>query len=143
MPESGDASATAMLGKVPIFASLGEKVLRQLAAGAKDRRFGAGEKILTQGEKGIGLFLILEGKVEVRSKEKLLASLGPSQYFGEMALLDEEPRTADVVAIAPTRCLVISRWEFWGFLSDKPDAIRILLQETVRRLRATDRAFTE
>lgn len=138
-----DASAVQMLGQVPIFSSLGEKLLRQLADGAKDRRFAANEKVLSQGEKGIGFFLILEGRVEVRANGKVLATLGPSQYFGEMALLDEEPRTADVVAVAPTRCLVVSRWEFWGYLSDKPEAIRLLLQETVRRLRATDRAFSE
>jgi CRP-like cAMP-binding protein len=128
---------------VPVFAPLPSKILGHIAEAAKERSFTAGQKVVSQGEKGVGFYLILDGKVEVRSNGKTVATLGPSQFFGEMALLDEQPRTADVIGVTAGRCLVLSRWEFWGFLGKEPDAIRILMQETVRRLRTPGAAFSE
>lgn len=132
-----------MLAQVPIFAPLTEKMLQTIAAEAKDRRFAVGDRLVGAGDKGIGFFLILEGKVEVRVAGKVAATLGAGQFFGEMALLDNQPRTADVVGTVAGRCLVVSAWEFWGTLSKEPEVIRLLFQETVRRLRAPGVAFSE
>lgn len=138
-----DRSKADLLADVPIFSPMKGKVLARIAKDAQERRFVLGEKLVSKGEKGIGFYLLMEGTVEIRSEGKVVATLGPSQFFGEMALFDDQPRTADAVATSAGRCLVVSRWEFWGYLANEPEALRILFQETVRRLRTPAQGFTE
>lgn len=99
--------------------------------------------MVKQGEKGLGFYLLLEGQVEVRRKGRRLATLGPGEFFGEMALFDDQPRSADVVALQPTRCLVLTKWEFWGFAMNQPRMLRGMLAEMARRLAETDRSLSE
>ena len=138
-----DPALMERLAAVPLFASLGKKELASVVDIGQPKSYKAGDKIVATGDKGIGFFLVLHGKVEVRNGASTIASLNPGDFFGEMALFDEQPRTADVVAAAPTECLVLSRWEFWGALGDKPEALRTLMNVLVRRLRATPHALTE
>jgi CRP-like cAMP-binding protein len=136
MPSPSDRAATTkLLGAVPIFSSLDKKHLQTLATAAAERNFNPGDVIVSEGQKGLGFYLIAEGQVTVDKAGKTVAMLGPGQFFGEMALLDEQPRTANVKAVARTRCLVLSPWEFWGSVGKDPEALRSLLRETVRRLR--------
>lgn len=107
------------------------------------RSYQAGDKIIGTGEKGIGFYLVLDGRVEVRSDGKPIAKLEPGNFFGEMALFEEQARTADVVAQTPSHCLVLSRWEFWGAMSHQPEVLRTLMVELVRRLRQTPHALSE
>jgi CRP-like cAMP-binding protein len=132
-----------MLENVPIFAGLSARQLKGLARDAKERTYALGETVVKQGETGIGFYLLLDGHVDVRRKGRKLAVLGPGQFFGEMALFDNEPRTADVIAAQPTRCLVLSKWEFWGFAMGQPEVLRTILQEMARRLRETNQALSE
>ena len=132
-----------MLQGVPMFSGIPERQLRHLARDAKTLEFADGKTLVQQGEKGVGFYLILDGRADVRRKGRRLASLGPGDFFGEMALFDDEPRTADVVATQATRCLVLSRWEFWGFAMTQPTMLRSMLREMARRLSNTDRAFSE
>lgn len=132
-----------MLERVPIFSSLTKRERRRLARDSMERTYPAGSTVVNQGEKGIGFYLLLDGHVEVRRKNRRLASLGPGHFFGEMALFADEPRSADVVATQPTRCLVLSRWEFWGFAMGQPRMLRSMLQEVARRLSNTNQALTE
>jgi CRP-like cAMP-binding protein len=144
MSEREDTARTlGLLATIPLFSSLDERQLKTIAKTAQEKSIPAGATIVRQGEKGIGLYLILGGEVNVEKGGKKVATLRPGQFFGEMALLDEEPRTADVRAAGPVRCLLLSRWEFWGALADQPEVIRALLVETVRRLRASTSALTE
>jgi CRP/FNR family transcriptional regulator, cyclic AMP receptor protein len=136
-------STLRMLERVPIFSSLSERQLRKLASDFVERNIPEGATIVKQGEKGVGFFLILDGRVEVRRMERRLATLGPGQFFGEMALVGNEPRTADVVAVQPSRCLVLSQWEFWGFASDQPKLLRGIIEEMARRLSASNQALSE
>ncbi len=138
-----NAGVLRMLEKVPIFASLTDRQLRGLARDTLERTYSEGTMVVKQGDKGVGFYLILDGLVEVRRKGRRLASLGPGHFFGEMALFDDEPRTADVVAIQATRTLVLSKWEFWGFAMTQPAMLRGMLEEMARRLNNTDRALTE
>jgi CRP/FNR family transcriptional regulator, cyclic AMP receptor protein len=124
-----------MLSAVPVFSSLDKKHLKTLATAAAERTFNPGEVVVTQGEKGIGFYLIVSGQVSIEKSGKTVATLGPGQFFGEMALLDEQPRTATVKAIGRSVCFVLSPWEFWGSVGKDPEALRALLHETVRRLR--------
>ncbi len=132
-----------LLGKVPIFASASERELKHLARDGAERTYKEGAAVVSQGEKGIGLYLVLDGKVEVRRKGRRLATLGPGQFFGEMSIFDDQPRSADVVAVVPTRCLVLSKWEFWGYANHHTGLLRGMLEEMARRLRATDQALSE
>jgi CRP-like cAMP-binding protein len=134
---------TQLLARAPIFASLTDRQLKALAKTAKVVAFPANAQVVKQGEPGIGLYLVLTGSVEVRQGSRTLAQLGAGQFFGEMTLLDEQPRSADVVAVQPSECAVLSRWEFWGFAKGEPDVLQGVLKEMAHRLRETDRALTE
>ena len=138
-----DAATAEMLQKVPIFTGLSERQLRHLAKDSMGRQYHDGDTIVQQGEKGIGFYLLASGRAEVRRKGRRLATLGPGDFFGEMALFDDEPRNADVVAIAPTSCVVLSKWEFWGFAMNEPKMLRSMLGEMARRLSNTNRALSE
>ena len=132
-----------MLQKVPIFSGLTDRQLRGLAKDSAERKFAEGATVVRQGEKGVGFFLLLEGRVDVRRRGRKLASLGPGQFFGEMALFNEAPRSADVIAVEPTRCLVLTKWQFWGFAMGEPKMLRGMLEEIAFRLNATNAALSE
>lgn len=139
-----DAGTLRMMEKVPLFSGLTERQVGRLARDSlQEQTYPEGKVVVKQGEKGIGFFLLLDGKVEVRRKGRRLATLGPGEFFGEMALFDEEPRSADVVATQTTKCLVLSKWEFWGFAMGQPAMLRAMLLEMARRLSATNQALSE
>ena len=139
----GPVDPQAMLRSVPLFSGLNKSQIRTMATTAKERTYRDGETIVKQGDKGIGFYLMLYGRAEVRRKSRRLAVLVPGDFFGEMALFDDEPRNADVVAIQPTGCLVLSKWEFWGFAMHEPKMLRSMLGEMARRLSNTNRALSE
>lgn len=132
-----EAAVKQHLSKVPLFSGLSPKLLHTLAATARDKSYSAGDVIVRQGDKSFGLYIVVEGKVDVEKAGKTVATLGPGQFFGEMALLDEEPRTATVKAAARSRCVVVFSWEFWSSVGKDPEALRSLLKESVRRLRGS------
>jgi CRP-like cAMP-binding protein len=141
--DPGPAQAQSMLSSVPLFAALDKKQIRNLVESAKERTFKAGDSIVKRGETGIGFYLILSGQAQVERAGQKVATLGAGQFFGEMALLDEQPRTADVKAVGPVRCLVLSSWEFWAAVGDEPEVLRALLKETVRRLRSSPAGLSD
>ncbi len=132
-----------MLGQAPIFSGLTDRQLRSLAKSVKTVAFPVNAKVIKQGEPGIGFYLILSGRAEVRQGTRTLARLGPGQFFGEMTLFDEQPRSADVVAVEPSECAVLSRWEFWGFAKGEPEVLQGILREMAHRLRETNRSLSE
>jgi len=102
--------------------------------------YDAGKTIVGEGGAGIGFYLVLEGRVEVRKGEKVLATLEKGQFFGEMSVIDGQPRSADVVAVSPTKCWVLVSWSFAGLLKGHPEIALPMLKELVRRLRAAQSA---
>lgn len=141
--EKGPGQAATMLASVPLFSGLSKSQVRTLATTAKERSFQAGQTIVKQGEKGIGFYLILSGQARVSKSGTPVGVLSAGQFFGEMALLDEQPRTADVMATGPVRCLVLSPWEFWSAVGDEPAVLRALFKETVRRMRSAPAVLSE
>jgi CRP/FNR family transcriptional regulator, cyclic AMP receptor protein len=131
------------LKKVTILGALPDAKLRTLAKWAKVTDFDAGEKIVRRGAKGDGLYLILDGRTEVRRGTRVLARLGSGQFFGEMSLFDDQPRSADVVAQRPSRLAVLSKWEFWTFAASEPTVVLSILSEMSQRLRAANRALAD
>jgi CRP-like cAMP-binding protein len=118
----------------PLFAEMPERHLKRIAKFAKVRDIPPETFVVKHGEKGIGFYLILEGHVQVRRGGRSIARLGPGDFFGELALFDDRTRSADVVTSEPTRVVVLSRWEFWGFAQEHPAILRTILQEMARRL---------
>jgi CRP/FNR family cyclic AMP-dependent transcriptional regulator len=132
-----------MLQKTPLWSGLGEKELKVIARSFKELKYESGDVIVRKGEAGVGFYLIVDGTVEVRADGRVLSKLGPGQFFGEMALLDGQPRSADVVAIEPSRCLAMSSWSFSGIVSEHPKIALKMLQEFVRRLRMNAQNVSE
>jgi len=128
-----------MLGKTWLWSSLSKKDLESIVKASNERNYEPGNTIVKKGQSGVGFYLVLDGSVEVRSGGTILSRLGPGQFFGEMSLLDSQPRSADVVAMEPSRCLILSDWSFKGLISSNPRIAVKIIQELARRLRATDR----
>jgi CRP-like cAMP-binding protein len=139
----GEAELLRWLKEVPLFSPLKERQLKSLAHRLKERKYEGGETIAKEGEVSVAFYLIGDGEVEVKKKGKVLAKLGRGQFFGEMTLLDRQPRSADVVTTRPTTCFVMTAWEWDGLLESQPKVMKELLKVLARRLRDTDRALTE
>jgi CRP/FNR family transcriptional regulator, cyclic AMP receptor protein len=127
-----------MVGKVSLFSGLKEKQLKAIANAGKELSYADGRLIVKEGDMGVGFYLILDGKVEVRKGSKVLSKLGARQFFGEMSLVDKQPRSADVVATAPTKCYVLTAWAFSALVKSHPEIALNMMQELVARLRKTD-----
>lgn len=142
-PSAESKSIIEMLAKTPLWAGLSDKDLKSVVKMSKERKYEPGETIVQKGRSGVGFYLVLEGSVEIKSDGRTLAKLGPGQFFGEMTVIDNQPRSADVVAVEPSKFLVLSAWSFNALLKTNPNISFNLLQEFVRRLRSTDRSMSE
>jgi CRP/FNR family transcriptional regulator, cyclic AMP receptor protein len=137
------SSPVAVFARIPLFRGLQEEELKAIAKLSKEKSFREGEAIVKEGDAGLGFYVIVDGNAVVRRKNKVVAKLGRGSFFGEMSLLDDQPRSADVVASEPTKCLVILRWNFWSLLTKNRNIMRGLFQEMARRLRASNETMSE
>ncbi len=138
------------LAAAPLFAAIDRRHRQQLAKSMTTRQFDAGTTILRQGTTAVALYLLLNGEVRVeRAPEeggghaRALATLGPGDVFGEMALLDDEARSTSVTAVAPTTCALLSRWEFQQELHRTPDLAIAMLGVLSRRVRELDERLAQ
>lgn len=134
------------LAKVSLFANLDPKYIKGMAQISTERSFKAGDTLMKQGEDGIGLYIILNGKVKIEKtdpsgRQVELASNGPGDIMGEMAVLDGAKRTATVTAVEPTTCLVLASWEFMSFMKAHPEVAIDILPIVVTRFRQTNDAL--
>jgi CRP-like cAMP-binding protein len=128
------------LAKVPLFRELRRRQLEGLAKTMVSQDYEAGHDIVTQGESGVGLFIIVSGKADVvhirtDGTKAVVNQLGPTDFFGELALLAEGPRTASVIAREATHCLVLTRWNFLAVLKGDAEMAITILEELARRFR--------
>ena len=126
------------LSRVPLFAGVGKKELKRLAGQMSERTFPEGHVIATEGETGLGFFLIEDGTARVSVAGETRRDLGPGDWFGEIALIDEGPRSASVTAATDLRCRGLSVWEFRPFVQSHPEVAWPLLQALVARLRDSE-----
>ena len=133
-----EARLVEMLRKVPLFSGLDERELESVVGAGREVSFESGQKILTQGEPGLSFLLVLEGKTEVRKRGKRVAVIKPGGFFGEMTVFDDKPRSADIVAVEPTKCFGIASWSFFPVLRTNPGVAIGIIKELVRRLRQLD-----
>ena len=120
------------LRKVPLFAELDNRQLKKLASRFRERTVGPGTKVTTEGEmSGVGFFVVGSGEASVNVGGKDVATLGPGDHFGELALVSEAARTATVTATTDLRLLEIPFWDFRDFAHANPDVTWKLLQHVV------------
>jgi CRP/FNR family cyclic AMP-dependent transcriptional regulator len=126
---------------VPLFAGVRDKELGRLAKVMRESRFNEGEVITTEGRSGVGFFLIEDGNATVSLRGEIVRTLGPGDHFGEIALIDEGPRSATVTATTDLRCHGMAAWEFRSFVQEHPEVAWPLLETLASRLRdAEDRS---
>jgi CRP/FNR family transcriptional regulator, cyclic AMP receptor protein len=101
-----------LLQRVPIFSDLDRKERERIAASMKERTFKAGDKVTEEGQSGIGFFVIADGEAKVTIGGDERRRLGPGDYFGEVALLNETARTATITAETDLHCYGLTSWEF-------------------------------
>jgi CRP-like cAMP-binding protein len=123
------------LATIPLFAGLERSGLSRLAKLATQRTYRAGETIVSEGEQAVAFYMVVSGKVEVVKGGAKLAELGPSEFFGDMALLDGFPRVATVRAVEDTECLMLTRWDFSAELHGSPDIAIAMLSVLSKRIR--------
>lgn len=126
------------LANVPIFASCTPEEIAAIDAVTQDSVFEPGQIIVTQGTPGQAFYLILRGRVEILRDGTSLGALGPGDFFGEMSLLDQAPRSATIRAIDHATCLMLSSWDFKSLLELHPAIAIRLLEVLSRRLRVAD-----
>lgn len=126
------------LARVPIFANCTAEEIAAIAAVAQESAFQAGQIIVTQGTPGQAFYLILSGRVEIIRDGQSLGAFGPGDFFGEMSLLDQAPRSATIRALDATTCLMLSSWDFKSLLERYPSIAVKLLEVLSRRLRVAD-----
>ncbi|MDY0088004.1 MAG: cyclic nucleotide-binding domain-containing protein [Coriobacteriia bacterium] len=127
-----------ILARVPLFARCTPDELASLTALALVNEFSAEQIIVTQNTPGTAFYVILEGHVEVVRDGESISTLGPGEFFGEMSLMDSAPRSATIRAAEPTRCMMLSSWDFRAALERHPTIAVKLLEVLTQRLRAAD-----
>lgn len=121
------ATTDELLARVPLFTGLSKKEIRQISAMATRIDVAAGRELTRQGETGKEFVVILDGEVEVLIDGEVVKKLGSGDFFGEIALLKERPRTATVVSTSPVSVDVIAKAEFIVLVSEQPEIAQQLL----------------
>ena len=128
-----------LLASVPLFQGCTKKELRVIADAAKEVHHTAGSVIAREGDSGMGFFLILDGTAKVSIGGRTKAKLGHGDYFGEIALLDEGPRSATVSAETDIELLGLTAWTFRRLVAQNPSIAPKLLKVMGERLRGSTR----
>jgi CRP/FNR family cyclic AMP-dependent transcriptional regulator len=133
-----------VLKNVPLFSSFTDQQLAALLPAVQHRRFPRGSYVIRAGEETDALYIILAGRAKVLipdddGNEVILALIGPNDFFGEMGLLDDQPRSASVETTESCEMLRISRSAFLNCLKDNFDAAMLIIRNLVKRLREADR----
>jgi CRP/FNR family cyclic AMP-dependent transcriptional regulator len=141
-------SETEILAKVPLFSGLEEGERERLARLLRARHYTRGEVIFLEGDEGTALCLIAEGRIRIQltgtdGREVVINVYGTGEIFGELALLDGEPRSADAIAQDAARVFWLQRGDFEAFLDSHPRAAMTMLASLSRRLRHTTRVVQD
>ncbi len=136
----GLKGTAAALAKVPMFTGCSKREIEVIARATTEVSHAAGTEVAKEGQRGVGFFLILEGKADVTIGGKKRASLGQGDFFGEIALLDGGPRTATVTAVTPIKLAGLTEWVFRGLLQEHPSIALKTLESVAGRLRSASKA---
>ena len=136
--------STAVLKAVPLFASFPEDQLRMLTSVVTRKSLPRSSTVMASGDATDSLYIVLSGRLKVmmsdaEGKEVILSILGPGEFFGEMGLIDDAPRSASVVSIEPCELLSIAKRDFKKCLAENFEMAQAVMRGLVRRLRDADR----
>jgi len=143
VPQDGNLQ---YLQRVSIFADVPREALRDLGSRTQTRDYATGSVIVGQEDRGDSMYILVEGRVKVvlygdSGREIILSVLRAGEIFGEMSLLDNQPRSASVIALEHTRALVLERSAFVRHLAEQPQTAIAILAEMSRRLRQADKVI--
>jgi CRP/FNR family transcriptional regulator, cyclic AMP receptor protein len=133
---------TEVLANVLLFSGCDRKELAQISSLATEIEVPAGKVLATEGSPGREFYVILDGKASVAIGGRDVATLGPGDFFGEMALLDQGPRVATVTAETPMEVAVLDPREFSTLVEEHPGVARKILKVLAKRLRDSEKAPT-
>ena len=130
-------------GAVPLLERLGKRQRARLAQRATTRAYPAGAVIVRQGDTAMSFYVVMSGAVRVERQSAAgpveVGGVGAGGFFGELGLIDDVPRSATVVAIEPTECALLAKWDFQTELRDDPDIALALLPVLTERIRDLER----
>jgi len=127
-----------VLAQVPLFSMLSKKDLDKLVREAHERTFPAGAVLTEEGRTGVTFGVVMDGRAAVNVHGQTVRTLGPGDYFGEMALIDHSYRSADITAETELRCLLFVAWVFRPFALEHPESAWALLEMMVQRVREAE-----
>ena len=130
------------IGRVPLFSGLSRRHLHQVAEAADEVSFRQGSTVVKEGDLGQTLFVIMEGQVRVTRGGRKLGTMGPGEFFGEIALVDRGPRTATVVAETPLVAIRLFRRSFLKLIEREPKIGEKVLATLAMRLRTVEKNLT-
>ncbi len=125
--------AVDLLKQVPLFSDLDNKELEEIAGSMKQRSFSSGQQIAVEGESGVGFFVIEDGDARVTVHGDEVRRLGPGDYFGEIALIAQSPRTATVTAETDLKTYGMTFWDFRPLVEETPGIAWKLLQSFAKQ----------
>jgi CRP/FNR family cyclic AMP-dependent transcriptional regulator len=128
-----------LLGAVPLFAGCSKSELRWVAGITTEEDFEAGAEVIREGELGWDFFVIVEGTADVRRKKRKVGTMGPGDFFGEIALVADSPRTATIVATTDLLALSITDVDFRELVLDQPSIAQKVLRSLGERIAADAR----
>jgi len=127
-----------LLQRIPLFAELEPRELERLSGSFKERTFDAGQTVATEGEGGAGFFVIESGEASVTVHGEERGRLGPGDYFGDVAMIDQGDRTASIEAESDLKCYGLTFWDFRPLVEGDPRIAWPLLQAMAKRLRQAE-----
>lgn len=139
-------STEKFLADIPLFQGLRDRQIRQLATRFVSRRYQPNDYIVSQGKGGAGMFIVVSGHTEAvlesqDGNKTVVNTFGPGEFFGEIALLDDGPRTASVIATEETECLILGRPDFISVMQNDAEMGVIIAQELANRIRKLINSF--
>ena len=131
-----------LLSKVDLFKECNAKELSKIAALADEIEVDKGHVLTKEGMPGRECFVVSEGKATAKLRGKKLATYSSGDVFGEMSLLDNEPRSATITADTPMVLFVVDSRSFWGLCEEAPPVARKIMKSISQRLRRVEKALT-
>ena len=136
--------STLLLRNVPLFVTLPDSQLALLTSVVSRRSYPRGTTVIAAGDSTDSLYVVISGRLKVmmsddEGREVILSMLGPSEYFGEMALIDDSPRSASVITLEPCELLVLAKRDFKKCVAENFEMSMTLMRGLVKRLREADR----
>ncbi len=124
-----------LLARAPLLDGVDDAGIATIAQRVVEVGFPKDHVIARQGEVGTGFFMVASGSVRVVRDGRTIATIGPGDFFGELSVLDGQPRTAQVVANEPTTCLALATWDFEAVVRDEPAVALAIMRGLAGRLR--------